>query len=379
MQVQTRTWSPDSGWSAELPGTADPQVQLILSFGPADAPDPDWFSRIGAVWPAATHVYCSGGGQITEGFVHDDTTVVTAISFATVGVHVITRNQTEIDRSTELGADIGESMASIDALRHVLVFAEGISLNGAAFVRGLNAALPASVGVSGGLASNGPALTRSVVGVNGPPTAGTSVAVGLSGDALEITTGSVGGWDIFGPERIVSRSHDTVVYELDGENALDVYRRYLGDFARELPGIALLFPLTVWQTDGPITVRTILGIDEEAGTLRFAGDVPQGSIVRLMRTTTDKLIDGAAQAAQLAHDGAATTPGLTLCVSCIGRRAVMRSRVEEELDEVVLVSRGSPVIGFYGNGEIAPPTDGRTFAQAVLHNQTMTVTTIGER
>ena len=53
--------------------------------------------------------------------------------------------------------------------------------------------------------------------------------------------------------------------------------------------------------------------------------------------------------------------------------------VEEEIEEVVRLSGSSTVIGFYSNGEIAPPTDGREFAAAVLHNQTMTVTTISER
>ena len=133
-----------------------------------------------------------------------------------------------------------------------------------------------------------------------------------------------------------------------------------------------------------MSVRTILAVDDAVGSLRFAGDIPQGSIVRLMRTSTDKLIDGAASAARiaaarLAADSAAVAPGLTICVSCIGRRAVMRSRVEEELEEIVFGDRTVPVIGFYSNGEIAPPSDGRDFAQAVLHNQTMTVTTIGER
>jgi hypothetical protein len=381
MRVQRFVWSPTDSWSTALPSTPDDQPQLILTFGSVDAPDAHWFAQIAALWPQAQHVYCSGGGQIVDGTVDDDRAVVTVVQFDRATVHAVVRDEANLHNSASLGDEIGQALAGTPDLNHVLVFAEGLVLNAAAFIAALNSALPTTVKVSGGLASNGIALTRNAVGLNGPPSAGRIVAIGLAGESLVIGTGSVGGWDFFGPERVVTRSETAVVYELDGENALSVYKRYLGEFASELPGIALLFPLAVWtHADGPVAVRTILAIDEDTGALRFAGDIPEGSTVRLMRTTTDKLIDGAASAARLAANLAdAVAPSLTLCISCIGRRAVMRSRVEEELDEVVLASGHAPVIGFYSNGEIAPPTDGRTFAQAVLHNQTMTVTTIGER
>lgn len=381
MFVQRFTWSGDERWSAPLPSTPDNDSQLVLIFGPVDPPTCEWFAELRARWPLAQHVYCSGGGQILDGTVDDAVTVVTAIRFEQATVHAVKREGADVANSGALGADIGRALAEVADLRHVLLFAEGLKFNADAFVHSLNATLPQSATVSGGLASNGLALSRTVVGLNGPPEPGVVVAIGLAGDSLAINTGSVGGWDLFGPERIVTRSDTAVVYELDGENALDVYRRYLGTFAAELPGIALLFPLAVWPTPGaPMSVRTILAIDDDTGALRFAGDIPQGSTVRLMRTTTDKLIDGAASAARFAAAGSEqVAPSLTLCVSCIGRRAVMRTRVEEELEEVMLSSSQAPVIGFYSNGEIAPPTDGHEFASAVLHNQTMTVTSIGER
>ena len=381
MKVQRFVWSPTGEWSTPLPVHPETGVQLILTFGPVDAPASAWFDSIATTWPAAAHVYCSGGGQIVDGTVDDECTVVTAVELETARAHALVLEGASLENSERLGRELGASLSAIEGLKHVLLFAEGLALNATQFVDALNGALPDDVKVSGGLASNGLALSRTAVGLNRPPQPGQVVAVGLVGESLLVGTGSVGGWDFFGPEREVTRAETTTVYELDGENALEVYKRYLGDFARELPGIALLFPLAVWQYEGgPVAVRTILAIDESVGSLRFAGDIPTGSTVRLMRTTTDKLIDGAASAAEIAgtlDDGHA--PSLTICVSCIGRRAVMRSRVEEELDEVVFASQGAPVVGFYGNGEIAPPTDGRTHTQAVLHNQTMTVTTIGER
>lgn len=379
MRVRHLTWTTDAGWSA-TPGPDEAAAQLVLSFGPEHAPPTEWFDAIRTHAPAAHHVYVSGGGQIVNGLVEDDLTVVTFLAFDRATAHPIMVSGATVESSEEIGGRIGAELREIADLRHVLVFAEGITFNGAAFLRGLNPSLPAGVRVSGGMASNGTALTRSVIGLDGPPDTGRVVAIGLAGASLAVGTGSVGGWDFFGPERVVTNADNTVLYELDGERALDVYKRYLGHFADELPGSALLFPLAVRATrDGPVAVRTCLNVDEAEGTLRFAGDIPNGSTVRLMRTTPDKLVDGAARAAEIARPaGGAPSDSLTLCVSCIGRRAVMRSRVEEELEEVVRESGSPVVVGFYSNGEMAPPSDGRDFGDAVLHNQTMTVTTITE-
>jgi hypothetical protein len=381
MLVRSSIWTPTSGWSVPLPTSPDSSVQLVLSFGPVDPPDSAWFATVAERYPAAQHLYASGGGQIASGTVDDAHTVVTTVSFDQATVHPVLRSGVDVESSRAIGADMGAELATIVGLRHVLIFAEGIGMNAAAFLDGLNPTLPPGVKVTGGLASNGIVLTGSVIGLNDTPISGRVVALGLVGESLHVGTGSVGGWTFFGPERIVTRSTVAEVFELDGERALDVYARYLGDFAKELPGSGLLFPLEVRAfKDGPISVRTLLAINEAEGSMRFAGDIPTGSIVRLMRTTTDKLIDGAGQAAELAHDGLVDGgSALTLCISCIGRRAVMRSRVEEEIEEVARLSGSSTVVGFYSNGEIAPPTDGREFATAVLHNQTMTVTTISER
>lgn len=379
MRVRHLTWTSDGGWSA-APGPEEARAQLVLSFGPAHAPPEHWFEQVSTHAPTARHVYVSGGGQIVNGLVEDETVVVTFVAFERASVHPVLVEHATVSSSERIGATVGEQLRGVADLRHVLVFTEGITFNGAAFLRGLNPLLPAGVRVSGGMASNGLALSRSVIGLDGPPAAGRVVALGLAGTSLLVGTGSVGGWDFFGPERIVSRADGSLLQELDGERALDVYKRYLGHFVDELPGSAMLFPLAVRETrDGPLAVRTCLGVDEAEGTLRFAGDIPTGSLVRLMRTTPDKLVDGAARAAVIARPPADSgSPSLTLCVSCIGRRAVMRSRVEEEVDEVTRESGSSIVVGFYSNGEIAPPSDGRDFGDAVLHNQTMTVTTLSE-
>lgn len=156
-----------------------------------------------------------------------------------------------------------------------------------------------------------------------------------------------------------------------------MYKSYLGDKAQELPGSALLFPLRIVSPDGQHDlVRTVLAVDDGAESMQFAGDIPTGWDAQLMRTTVDRLVGGACSAAMATHIAGLppATDTLTLAVSCVGRRLVMGSRTEEEV-EACLDELGERTVlcGFYSYGEISP-VDG--FAS--LHNQTMTLTTIAE-
>lgn len=370
-------WSSTSGWSPDADAQNSADTQLLLAFGPANAPERPWFDELASRWPNARVVYSTTGGQIDGSEVHDATVVLTGITFEKTRMSIVARGGAGIVPCEELGAELGRELSEVQGVRHVLVFVDGLYVNGAAFTRGMANALPEGVTVSGGLASDGTSFEITGVGLDGPPEKNRVVAIALCGDALRVGTGSAGGWIPFGPERTVTRAAGTTVFELDGEPALSVYKRYLGDLANELPGSALLFPLSLaGDAKSESVVRTILGIDEDAGSLRFAGDVPAGSKVKLMRSTIDQLLDGASLAAQRAMDGLGNTaPELMLCISCIGRRAVFKSRVEEELEEVSNIAGSAVVCGYYSNGEISPPINESI---ALLHNQTMTITAFGE-
>ena len=145
-------------------------------------------------------------------------------------------------------------------------------------------------------------------------------------------------------------------------------------FGRRVSG--LLFPLSVRLPGSEYElVRTILGIDREAGTITFAGDVPEGATARLMRANPDRLIDGAVAATAAAAAELGTEPEFTLLVSCVGRKWALGPRIDEEVEEASGVVRGTPTVGFYSYGELAPAAHG---SPCELHNQTLTVTAFSE-
>lgn len=190
--------------------------------------------------------------------------------------------------------------------------------------------------------------------------------------------GSLGGWDSFGPELRITRSTANVLYELDGRSALDLYKEYLGDHADGLPETGLLFPLSLRTREGETgVVRTIISINEQENSLTFAGNVPEGAYARLLKANFDRLVDGSMGAAAVSQDAIdGRPPDLAILISCVGRKLVLKQRVEEEVEGVRdVLGDSTPLIGFYSYGEISPFVPG---APCQLHNQTMTITTLSE-
>lgn len=380
MKVSQYLWRPSTGWSPDLPGSGGQPLAhtLVMAFGNVDAVhDPLRFGELQEAFPGADIVMGSTAGEIAGQQVYDDAIVVTVSTFQKTPLKAISLDVADFANSFDCGAALFGALYS-DALRHVFLLSDGTGVNGDELVRGINDGMPGHVLVTGGLAADAGRFARTYVGLNQPPLPGRIVAIGYYGDAVVVGHGSMGGWNEFGPIRVITRSRGNVLYELDGMNALDLYKKYLGDRAADLPGAALLFPLSLFTgDDGQRVVRTILSIDEAGGSMTFAGDVPMGARVQFMMANLDRLIDGAGSAAEhAAARESLASPELVVMISCVGRKIVLQQRTEEEVEAVTDFFGDTPVYtGFYSNGEISPVLE---TVGCSLHNQTMTITTYAE-
>jgi hypothetical protein len=284
-----------------------------------------------------------------------------------------------MEESFSAGEDLARQLVEF-APTAALVFGQGVNINGSAMIDGLVKHLGASLPISGGLAGDNGAFQKTYTLSNDGTSSSRLVMVGLKGPDLQFAHGSFGGWKPFGPKRQVTRSVNNVLFELDGESALAVYKRYLGEHAKDLPGSGLLFPFEMLSDEREPSglIRTILGVSEADGSLTLAGAIAQGGYLRLMHAQTDGLVDGAEEAARatlklMTHT---SQKGLALLVSCVGRKLVMGGRVDEET-EVVHQTLGpqATLAGFYSYGEISP---GYGIQNCQLHNQTMTISYLGE-
>jgi hypothetical protein len=328
-------------------------------------------------YPDAIFSGCSTAGEIAGESVGDNSIVATALKFDATPVASAKVSLDEIDyNSFEAGKKLVSQFAS-NGLQHVFVVSDGLKVNGTDLVNGMRAGLPPQVTLTGGLAGDGAKFSKTVIIEPDGHVAHESVAaVGFYGDAISIGFGSRGGWDSFGLDRLVTRSVGNVLYEIDDQPALDLYKSFLGDRAKDLPASGLLFPLSMRDSeDRAPVVRTILGINEEDKSLTFAGDIPQSSFVRLMKANNDRLITGAEEAAVASSDGIEGSPEFALLVSCVGRKLVLKQMVEEEVESVSDVLGRPAIAGFYSYGELAPFNRNTS---CELHNQTMTITTFRE-
>jgi hypothetical protein len=352
-------------------------AQLVLCFADRHVlTDTAVYDILNKKFPAAVIAICSTAGEIYHTTVIDEGFTVTAIEFVNTEVKPQKVYIKDYVDSFDAGKALINQFDQKD-LVYVMVLSDGGSVNGSELVRGINSVTNEKILVTGGMAGDGDRFELTLVGLNGEPEQGLIAGIGFYGDKLKVEHGSKGGWETFGLERLVTRSDNNVLYEMDDKNALEVYKRYLGPDADGLPGTALLYPLSVMlQGNSEPVVRTILSVDPQAGSMTFAGDIPQGAKVRFMRANFDKLTSAASDAAIQTQIGNTTPPAFALLISCVGRKMILGSRTEDEVDAVDEIFKHKTLLsGFYSYGEISPLVKGQG---CQLHNQTMTITTFNE-
>lgn len=369
------TGSLDAGWNTvESPTGFAPQ--LVLWFGARQADGAALQASLQARFPGASVVGCSTGGEIVQGEVHDDSLIATAIEFEQGQVKVVSADEATPAASESIGERLALALHD-RALRGVMIFSDGLKVSGTALGRGFTKVLGSEIPVCGALAGDGARFQQTWVACNAPPVSGRVVAIGLYGEALHMHFGTGGGWDRFGPERQITRSDNNCLLELDGQPALSLYKKYLGDEASGLPASALHFPLFVRPVGGGGGVtRTVLGVSEEAQSLTFAGDLPTGHTAQLMHGNFERMVAGAAESTRKVAAHTDASDGLVLLMSCVGRKLVLGERANEEVEAALeQLPAGIPALGFYSYGGLAPTPglDGTHF-----HNQTMTAVLIRE-
>jgi len=356
-----------------------PSANLVLVFGSVKRfGEAKLQSILKARYPTAQIIGCSTSGEITATGVYDDSLQITAILWEKTVQRVTHTKMTGMQNSFETAVTLAKQLKS-DSLKAVLVYSDGLNVNGSELLEGFKSEL-GETPIMGGMAGDGFNFSKTVQLFNDTVSDGLVIAVGLYGNSLIAATGVGLGWKPYGPPRKVTKSDKNVVLELDEKPALPLYNMYIGSHsAKGLPGSGLNFPFAIIE-DGKRDIekiRTLLAIDPKNNSLTFAGNVNEGETVRFCQSTHDRLVEGAGDAAHLVSNHAnVNQTGLAICVSCVGRKGVMAELVTDEVKLVQQILGGQTAItGFYSYGEFAPRPD---TSDSVLHNQTMTIGYLSE-
>lgn len=382
MEVRTFQYV-DEAWSVkQFPELDSPTTFILIFFASSYQKNPEPIKQLINHYPRSIILGCSSAGEIEGRNVLDNSISVAIMKFEKTELKFATATVTAPKKSYEAGKEI---INKLDAknLAGLFVLSEGLNINGSELSRGLNDfSLANNPIITGGLAGDGSAFLHTWIISNNKILENVIAAVGFYGNNINISHGSKGGWDIFGPERVITKSQNNKLLELDGKPALDIYMNYLGERSSELPAIGLLFPIAIRKNihDKNKLVRTILLIDRDEKSLTFAGNIPEGHLAQLMRGNVDRLISGAEEAARTAiqlskSNSTVKNPDIIISISCVGRKLLLGERTFEEIEAIHdLYSPDIRQIGYYSYGELSPAEGGI----CELHNQTMTLTCISE-
>ena len=380
MNVTQLIWK-DRQWNNFGDDTAK-NPQICLLFGTRETLEDDaHYHALRKKYPKADIVSCSTAGNIINDELLDD--VIIANCIASEKTTIKSRLLYFVDycdKENEIcGENLGKSLAQQldkEDLAYLLILSSS-NLNAGSFLNGLNNVLNGKVPVSGGVAGDNYKFEKTLVGLNEEIGEDRVVAISFHGKSLETYHGSKGGWDIFGPERTITKAKGNVLYEIDGKPALDLYKKYLGEKSEELPGAALHFPFAVVDPKtNELLVRGVQNIDAKTNSIILFADVEEGGSIQLMKANFDRVIDGAHDAAEASYQKEKGEPDFAILISCVARRLVLNQLTEEELAEANNILGEKTVIsGFYSYSELSPIVGDDT---CHVHNQTMTITSFYE-
>jgi diguanylate cyclase (GGDEF)-like protein len=224
--------------------------------------------------PQATILGCSSDGTIDNGVIHPygQTVQVTLTGFKAT------------DLTLAYGESAGDSQGLGTLLRMrllkddtkvVIAFTEAGSVNGELFLEGMGRDGHGPV-VIGGVAST-PSFTDTFVIADEHILQSGAAAVALGGDALHYYQDFLFGWEPIGKEMTVTRVKNNVIFSIDNQSPLSIFRHYLGDEITDaLPGIGSAFPL-ILKRGGENIARGIIALDGES--LVVSGNVKHGDKV----------------------------------------------------------------------------------------------------
>lgn len=365
--------------SNHLPGRPD----MVWAFGASSHDQHRLLEGIHSVWSGIPLIGCTTDGEISSSGLSEESVVVLALSTDTVKFHVT--HVTAIAQDSYLaGTRIGGAFKNIDC-RYIQIFSDGLTGNATKIVAGIQAVLGKKVKIAGGTSGDGGLFISSCQYYNNQVLTDSIVAVAFEGD-VSLGTGYGCGWFPVGTPKQVTRSEGNALYELDGQPALQVYEKFLGKYASQLPAVGVEYPLGILYPDNEneeedFLCRATMGVDRKENSIIFAGDVPQGAHIKMTMGNENDLINAARKAAKDALTDMNREPGeiqakVLFVFSCMARKIVLGSRTGEEISEIrKIVGDNVPVIGFYTYGEYAP--SGKN-AQTCFHNETVTLTVIGQ-
>ena len=323
------------------------------------------------------------GCTVTGGFTHDDqvphgcVAAFLAADDRRFGVCHLPCEGGDISGSARTASEIAQERAG-DRHPHsaLLLLTDGLTPDQREVARGAYEVTGAMTPFVGGAAADNLHWKRTYTFGEGMALEHGILAVWInSATPMAVSVGH--GWHPAGRPMLVTRTTGTVVHELDGVPALEAYLAEVPDeTVRDVaPGGTEFFrtvlanPVGVPNARGRYDVRQLHAYLPEGGGLNFNTGVSEHSILQVMNSDADSLLEGARQAARDAMANLdAAPPHLALVFSCGSRVPLLGDRLGDEAQAISAALGGIPVCGFFTYGEFA-----RVNGSSGVHNSSVAI------
>jgi hypothetical protein len=338
----------------------------------------DLLAGICAVIETPNLIGCTTDGEISDMGLTSGSAVLGGFFSDRIACRVVSAENIDKD-----GEQVGKELAAKlpESVQYIQLLSDGLTGNGCALLRGMVSVLGEAVPIVGGTAGDAGKFIQTWQFIGNRVLTNSAVAIGFTGE-FKASEGIQAGWSPVGLPKKVTRAAGNILYELNGESALEVFKRFLGKHAEGLPAVGVEYPLGIIRqcTDGVdanyYQLRATMSVDHDDGSLRFAGEIPEGSMVHLTCGDISSILEATRKAVAIAREGlGGTPPGMVFYYGCMARKKVLGLRTK---DEYALIRKGFgrdvPILGFYTYGEFCRVGCG---GPCLLHNETAVVSVIG--
>lgn len=316
---------------------------------------------------------------------------VSVILFASDTVTCDTAVVTDVSgHEDKKGAELAQKLHSIDPaseIRFFTIYGDGLTVNPNGILRGIESVLP-NTSIAGGSAGDDGKYKQTFQYCNGEVYSNAVAAMAFRG-ALDLAISVRHGWTPISGIRTVTKSEGSLVHEIDGKVAIDLYTEFIGDEAQKLKEItlaeiALSYPIgLIDKTSKEMVLRAPFYVDAN-GSITFGGEVPEGSEIQLMIGSREQAIEAAKESGKEAVAKLSAKPEAVLIYSCHVRDSLYESRDESKLEiEAIQAATGSdvPLAGFYTYAEQAPVHSSNLnikTCNTLSHNETIVTVLLSE-
>jgi hypothetical protein len=275
--------------------------------------------------------------------------------------------------SFELGNKIGRWATGTFEKPAFLILGSGLETDGEQLVKGIQQVAGSDISMFGGLAADDAHFNETFVFSEESLESNGAMAMVFNTEIYDFNGIATSGWVSIGADKIVTHSEGNVVYAIDGQPALDVYKDYLNVKDTDLPEIGVEYPLLIKKSGSQDVLRAVINVDPVKKSLIFAGTVPNGAIVTFSSSPGFEIIDYTRKKVVEFYEKNLDTD-LLILFSCMARHNALGPSISEEIEQA-WQCWSKPLIGFFTYGEIGS----NHHAVCDFHNETFTMVSIKQK